>query len=526
MSHNTDGAELSLNLNERGQAHAASDISDFRPPPSRVQNRAFVRVMDDFLHRVGAIRCRMARSAVLLALVSAGLLLTNLPAHAVPSFARQTGLSCEACHTVFPELTHFGRMFKANAYILTSIPQVQGVTPEKEQRLELNQLPPLSVMVLLSNTTLAKGVPDSSGVHATGQNGTVSFPQQVSLFYAGKIAPQLGVFGQLTYSNSSGTIQIDNTDLRFADLFVLPNEKPLIYGLSLNNNPTLSDLWNGTPAFTYPYQTSNASVTPLARTAIDGVFAQTVAGLNGYVFWNESAYAEFGVYRSAKQGFTNPVTGAAGPLDGTASNVIQGVAPYWRVAYEQQWDKHSLEFGGYGATFKLLPGGGSAGSPTTLTGPTNRFQDIAEDVQYQFLGDTHIFSIAATHIHEKQTLDASFEAGTSANQKDHLTTSRVAATYFYRRKWGGSGSYFSTTGSVDPNLYGIGSSPGVTTSANGSPDTRGWIVEGDYLPWLNVKLSVQYTSYSKFNGGRSNYDGYGRNASDNNTVYVAAWLAY
>jgi hypothetical protein len=38
------------------------------------------------------------------------------PALAVPSFARQTGMACEACHAVFPELTHFGRVFKANGY--------------------------------------------------------------------------------------------------------------------------------------------------------------------------------------------------------------------------------------------------------------------------------------------------------------------------------------------------------------------------------------------------------------------------
>ena len=66
----------------------------------------------------------------------------------------------------------------------------------------------------------------------------------------------------------------------------------------------------------------------------------------------------------------------------------------------------------------------------------------------------------------------------------------------------------------------------MTTSANGSPNTTGWILEADYLPWLNVKLSVQYTGYTKFNGGGANYDGYGRKASDNNTLYVAAWLAY
>jgi hypothetical protein len=466
------------------------------------------------------------RTAIMFAWAAASLSFAALPANAVPSFARQTGLSCEACHTVFPELTHFGRMFKANGYILTSVPQVQGVTPEKEQRLSLNQLPPLSVMIQVSNTSLAKALPDSSGLAATSQKDSVAFPQQLSIFYAGKIAPQLGIFAQLTYDNGSGGVAIDNTDLRFADLVVLPDEKPLIYGLSLNNNPTLSDLWNSTPAFAYPYQTSNANVSPLAGTAIDGAFAQDVAGLCAYVFWNESLYAEIGAYRSAKQGYSNPVTGAAGPLDGTASNVVKGVAPYWRVAYEQQWDQHSLEIGAYGASFNLLPGGGTSASPATLQGPTNRFRDVAEDVQYQFLGDTHIFSLAATHIHEAQTLDASFPAGTSANPKDDLTTSRATGTYFYRRKWGGSASYFSTTGSVDPNLYPIGSSPGVTTSANGSPDTRGWVVEANYLPWLNVKLSAQYTSYSKFNGGSNNYDGYGRNASDNNTVYVAAWLAY
>jgi hypothetical protein len=467
-----------------------------------------------------------ARYFIVSAGVAASLTLAALPASAVPSFARQAGLSCEACHTVFPELTHFGRMFKANGYILTNIPQVVGVTPEKEQRLSLNQLPPLSVMVQVSNTSLAKALPDNSGLPATSQKDTVSFPQQLSIFYAGKIAPQLGIFAQITYDNGSGSVHIDNTDLRFADLVVLPADKPLMYGLSLNNNPSLTDLWNGTPAFGYPYQTSNANVSPLARAAIDGPFAQDVAGLCAYVFWNESAYAELGAYRTAKQGYSNPVTGAAGPLDGTASNVVSGTAPYWRVAYEQQWDQHSLEIGAYGATFKLLPGGGSPASPATLQGATNRFQDVAEDVQYQFLGDTHIFSLAATHIHESQTLDASFMAGVSANPKNDLTTSRATGTYFYRRKWGGSASYFSTTGNADRLLYPPGSLPGVTTSANGSPDTTGWILEADYLPWLNVKLSVQYTGYTKFNGGGTNYDGYGRTAGDNNTLYVAAWLAY
>ena len=66
----------------------------------------------------------------------------------------------------------------------------------------------------------------------------------------------------------------------------------------------------------------------------------------------------------------------------------------------------------------------------------------------------------------------------------------------------------------------------MTTSANGSPDTKGWQAEVNYLPWLNVKVSVQYTWYNKFNGSGTNYDGAGRNASDNNTLYLLLWFAY
>jgi hypothetical protein len=47
-----------------------------------------------------------------------------------------------------------------------------------------------------------------------------------------------------------------------------------------------------------------------------------------------------------------------------------------------------------------------------------------------------------------------------------------------------------------------------------------------FLPWLNTKLAVQYVWYNKFNGSKNNYDDAGRNASDNNTLYVLAWLVF
>ena len=476
------------------------------------------------LRSSGLVRCGwLSGFCILLALSSPA------PAWAVPSFARQTGMACAACHTVFPELTHFGRVFKANGYVLDNLEQVQAVSSRREELLELAKTPALSIMAQASYTTLKTRLPDVSNPDAPGltQSGTAGFPQQLSLFYAGKIAPHFGAFAQLTYANDSGTIGIDNTDLRFANMTILPHKQSLIYGISLNNNPTVQDLWNDTPAFGFPYASSNANVSPLAATEIDGTLGQDIAGVSAYAFWKESLYLETGVYRSAKQGQTNVLTGAAGPLDGSASNVIEGGAPYWRVAYEHDWGAHNLEVGIYGAQFKLLPGS-AFGTATPLQGPDNRFNDVAEDFQYQYVGGDHIFSVEGTRIHEKMSLAASFAAGASANANDSLTTERLWATYYYQRKLGGTLAWFSTTGTTDAGLYpaAVPGGPGIVTSANGSPDTRGLTGEVNYLPWLNVKLSAQYTHYTRFNGASVNYDGLGRNASDNDTLYLLLWFAY
>jgi len=51
---------------------------------------------------------------------------------AVPSYARQTGLACEACHTVFPQLTPFGRTFKASGYTLFNTSKVADINAVKQ----------------------------------------------------------------------------------------------------------------------------------------------------------------------------------------------------------------------------------------------------------------------------------------------------------------------------------------------------------------------------------------------------------
>ncbi|MBU6459626.1 MAG: cytochrome C [Proteobacteria bacterium] len=445
----------------------------------------------------------------------------SVTAQAVPSFARQTGLACMACHTQFPELTPFGRQFKLNGYVADNMKQIQTTTLSHRDLLLLNQTPPLSLMFQASVTRTSKALPDSAVTGALAQNGQAQFPQQASLFYAGRIAPKLGAFIQMTYDAGSGSWGMDNTDIRFADRYqnpLLASSKPLVWGLTLNNNPTVQDVWNSTPGWGFPYGSPSAAPGSVASPLLDGTLAGDVGGLGAYVWWNNWLYAEITGYRTARQGATG-ITGQ-GPLDSGDSNVISGIAPYWRIAAEKDWGPNALEVGLLGMDTRLLPGG----TGTALSGPTNNFNDIGMDTQYQWITEHQDITLQGRYIHESQTLGAAFASGGASNLKDKLNELRLTASYLYAHQIGGTFGFFNTTGTSDAALYPSGSA--YSGSANNSPDTRGYVAELDYLPWLNTKFSLQYTMYTKFNGGSSNYDGLGRSASDNNTLYLLGWFNF
>ena len=429
------------------------------------------------------------------------------PSWAVPSFARQTGLACEACHTVFPQLTPFGRVFKASGYTLFNTRKVQDIDQQKRNTLSLSDLPPVSAMVMASSSFAARANDSSSSKTST------DFPQQFSLFYAGHISDNVGAFLQVTYNGQSGTIGIDNTDIRFADVATVGGHD-LIYGVSLNNNPTVQDLWNSTPAWGEPFIDSPNLQGPVAGSQIEGAMAQSVAGLSAYAFVDESLYAELGVYRSALQGASVANNGGANNM------IISGVAPYWRVAYEQDWGKNSFEFGTLGILAPLenpTTPAGSAINGSLQNAPTDRFLDAGLDTQYQYIDDDSQISLTSRWIHEDQNLHASYLAGFATNKSDKLDTFNAIGSYFWLRKLGGSLGYFRVAGSNDP-LY-FGTNAGTANSSWGT-------AELDYLPWLNIKLGLKYTAFLKFNGASSNYDGAGRKASDNNMLYGFLWVAY
>jgi hypothetical protein len=100
---------------------------------------------------------------------------------------------------------------------------------------------------------------------------------------------------------------------------------------------------------------------------------------------------------------------------------------------------------------------------------------------------------------------------------------RLNSSYYPKVWLGLTLGYFQTTGTSDTLRY---APAPVSGSANGSPKTNGFIGELDFNPWQNTRLGVQYTAYDKFNGGKANYDGFGRRASGNDTLYLLAWMVF
>lgn len=420
------------------------------------------------------------------------------PAHAIPLFARQTGQQCAACHNGFPELTPYGRLFKLSGYTFGG-----GQTV----------LPPVSAMMVASFTNTQADQQGGAAPHF-GPNNNFAY-EFASLFYGGVLLPNVGMFGQITYNNISKTVGWDNSDLRYANTFKVWDTE-LIAGVSVNNNPTVQDVWNTVPAWRYPWQSSGLAPGPAAKTLIEGSLAQQVVGVTTYGFWDRTVYAEFGGYRTLGNKLLDMV-GANGGVP-----PINGVAPYWRLAIEPKWGLNSWEVGTFGMAAAEVPGGVAGNGTDHLT-------DVGFDTQYQYLGYLNSFSVQASWIHENEAFSASLQQGGTSNGHDHLDSFNIKGSYAYDQTYEAIISWFDITGSTDAALWG-------PTSITNSPDSSGWVGELDYTPfnhggpsfwpWLNVRFGLQYKYYTKFNGGVTNYDGQGHNATDNNTLYLFTWLAF
>lgn len=419
-------------------------------------------------------------------------LLSPLVANALPVFARQTGQNCVACHAggQFPELTPYGRLFKLTGYTIGT------------------RTVPLSVMGVASFTKSSN--PSSDPAFA---KDAVALFQTGSVFLAGKVTDNLGLFVQATYNNydsqnpDSGQWQgkwaSDNFDLRYADRFIDPN-RDLIVGLNLNNNPSVADPWNSAPAW-IQYVPTRFGVTGADATPIVSQLGAQVAGAGAYAFWNKTLYAELSGYQTANGIWSFLSQGIA-----HADQVkLKGTNPYLRLALSHEWGPHNAMVGLFALNADIYP------DNLNPTGPTIRYRDRGIDAQYQYLLDPHTFTAQLGYVQE--SIGNGDVTGIASNASNTLKQLRMKASYIYQAKYGASLTYFSTTGTSDSTLY-----PDVASN----PDTRGWVPEVFWTPVQYMRVGAQYYAFNRFHGASDNYDGAGRNSRDNNTLFFYVWGAY
>ena len=431
--------------------------------------------------------------------------LASTQAFAIPSLTRQTGVGCSGCHTVFPELTAFGRQFKLGGYTFGS-------------ELEKNKFPynlPLSAGVQVANTHVKEPTngadPDED---FTRTNRTIV--QQFALYYGGTVYGKVGAMLQYNYDGVERQWGAEMADIRYADT-TSAGGRNLLFGISVANSPVVQDVWNTSPMWGFPHL-ETAGIQPMVTPLLDMALVNQVGGVAFYGFYDSQWYGEVGFYRNGKKGVFQPLNS-----NDELETAVQGNAPHVRFAWEKNWQSNSFQIGMHWMRADIFP------DPLTLSGPTDRFTDLVLDAQYHYEGADHIVSLHGFVDREKRDWTASLPLGMASNPSDNLNATRVSAHYWYKRKVGGGLGWFDYRGDTDPLKYGMAGAPSAAGNASGSPDTRGWIVEANYLPLedsQNVKLGVRYTAYTKFNGAKEDYNGFGRNASDNNATFIYLWLLY
>jgi len=431
---------------------------------------------------------------------------------AVPSFARQTGLPCSGCHYTPPELNPAGRRFKLTGYVDraddTKVVKADG--SKRTAPLDLLASLPLSVMLEGSFTSVKSPIP-------TTQNGNVELPQDISLFLSGAWTRSVGSFVQVTYDTQDDHFSMDNTDIRYAKTTKLGG-KDFVYGLDFNNNPTVEDLWNTTPAWGYPFIADDFAPTPNASPIINGGLGQDVGGAGAYFMWDNHLYADFTLYRSEHIGGSQPNPGVDAGVN------IRGVAPYWRLAWQHLTPKTQYEVGTYGIHLRSTPNAITQGDGTSFPWQDS-YTDWAVDTQIdQTLFRRDVLSLRATYMRENSDLLASLNTGAAGVGSHRLNTVLANAEYHFGNRYTGAFGWFNTTGTSDTTLFAPNTA--VAGNFNGDPRGAGYILNVTYWPWQNLLLGAQYTGYTRFNGAATNYDGLGRNASGNNTIYLNARVLF
>jgi hypothetical protein len=229
-------------------------------------------------------------------------------ANAIPPFARQLGVDCTQCHTVWPRLNAFGRQFK-----------IRGYTDRSPLG---NRWLPFAVRVKIdgeSNTSWGPGSPA-----ATTRN--INFPDDFNLFEGGAITERFGDFIQITGGRSGNSYPVVVDTVRFA------------YNLSNQSRSASATIFKDGLFGADPYPSlGGMSFTPFST---DAAFPMFLTG--GFLF-DPLDGDNYGIVYHTYLDTHSHWYGAVGvengggipdALAGTSRTTTQAVKYYTRFAYE------------------------------------------------------------------------------------------------------------------------------------------------------------------------------------------------
>ncbi len=114
---------------------------------------------------------------------------------------------------------------------------------------------------------------------------------EAAIFLPGRVLYKLGAFLEFTNEGPASTVFLDNADIRVADSTTFMDQD-LVFGLSLNNSPTVQDLWKTLPVWSFPFESSLLAPATMAGALLDDTIAGQAVGATAHTMINNMLYLE------------------------------------------------------------------------------------------------------------------------------------------------------------------------------------------------------------------------------------------
>ncbi len=439
-------------------------------------------------------------------------------AHAIPSYARQTGFACDICHTVYPHLTPFGRDFKTHGYVMDTAECVKASGNAQMCGVDINRIPMVSARIVSMWSNQAGGnngiVP--RGITTAGQ-GFMSFPSgyndtetfnlvaDSSIYFGGKIAPNMGTFLEFTgIDDEGGSLGLGAVDFAVTAPDTTLGGKSLVYGIRGVDSVFTGDPSNSLGMWGLTSQLMGMST---HNTLYDPNRAM-VEGGELYGMWGNfndgGLFATIGFYHptgsQTSGSFVQGNIAGSGALN--TSNV--DVAP--RLAY--YFPAYNNIYAEIGASGYFGKEGMIAPTATTFGNYNDSYYNYAVDAQVQYIGDKNLAELFAiyqgqndNHFYGQDMYSGTdYGANGTSVQRNGFG---LSADYYYQRTYGVYVKYLYQSSDKVKDI-----------------NVSGAILGLSWYPVENVQLMIEQALYSTYNPGLAQYGDTSLAASDFNVTSV------